>query len=117
MVERCYMHFALPIASHSSTRSYISRSLSGRGALWLYARVRAPTAGYSAAAPVSSQAVDFDGFFGAFLPRLVQSSAGLSDAQKHELGKQFGTEKDAPTFGRNVLVFVNDLALFRQANT
>ena len=59
---------------------------------------------------------DFDGFYGAFLPRFLSECEGLDANQKAILLGNFKVVKDLPSFASSIQRFVNDLRYYRQCN-
>ncbi|XP_052267006.1 exportin-6-like [Dreissena polymorpha] len=61
--------------------------------------------------------VDFDRFYGEFLPQFLTGCERLDGTQKNMLTSNFKPEKDLPTFTQSLQRFVNDLRYYRLLNT
>uniref|UniRef100_UPI00358DE5A0 exportin-6-like n=1 Tax=Myxine glutinosa TaxID=7769 RepID=UPI00358DE5A0 len=65
----------------------------------------------------SMATVDFNAFFGAFLPTFLHSCDGLDSQQKDLLARSFKMDQDLPSFMQNMHHFVNDLRYYRLCNS
>ncbi|XP_052781970.1 exportin-6-like isoform X2 [Mya arenaria] len=62
-------------------------------------------------------AVNFERFYGEFLPQFLSGCEGIVASQKTMLSSNFKLEKDLPTFTQDLQRFINDLRYYRLMNS